>query len=232
MPAKYESLQEEAWAANRALHASGLVALTFGNVSVADRESGIFSIKPSGVSYEKLKPSDMVVLDFEGAIVAGTMRPSSDTPTHRALLNNFSDSNSIVHTHSPKAVAFAQAGKSLDCLGTTHADYFHGPVPITRALSSQEIGTDYEMNTGKVILEAFENREPLSTPAVLVGGHGPFTWGESWEKAIENAIALELCASMAIDALLLNPQASPLCAHLQSKHHSRKHGPTAYYGQA
>lgn len=231
MTHRYESLQEEAWEANIALHASGLVPLTFGNVSVADRESGIFSIKPSGVGYEKLKPSDMVVLDFEGEIVAGTLRPSSDTPTHRVLLNNFIDSNSIVHTHSPKAVAFAQAGRPLECLGTTHADYFHGPVPITRALSREEIETDYELNTGKVILEAFENRASLSTPAVLVIGHGPFTWGVSWEKAIENAIALELCAAMAIDALLLNTQGATLCSHLQSKHHSRKHGPQAYYGQ-
>jgi L-ribulose-5-phosphate 4-epimerase len=231
MATKYESLQEEAWAANRALHASGMVSLTFGNVSVADRESGFFSIKPSGVGYQKLNPSDMVVLDFDGAIVAGTLRPSSDTPTHRVLLKKFSDSNSIVHTHSPKAVAFAQAGLPLECFGTTHADYFHGSVPITRALSNQEIETDYELNTGKVILESFENRIPLSTPAVLVNGHGPFTWGESWGKAIENAIALELCASIAIDAILLNPQAFQLCTLLQSKHHSRKHGPTAYYGQ-
>ena len=232
MATKYKSLQEEACEANRALHASGLVPLTFGNVSVADNEEGIFSIKPSGVVYKKLKPSDMVVIDFDGVIIAGTLRPSSDTPTHRVLLNRFAQATSIVHTHSPKAVAFAQAGKTLECLGTTHADYFQGPVPITRALSREEIGTDYELTTGKVILETFEDMDSLSTPAVLVSGHGPFTWGINWEKAIENAIALELCAAMAIDALLLNPEVSPLCTHLQLKHHSRKRGPTAYYGQA
>ena len=231
MDSRYQSLQEEAFAANRALFQSGLVALTFGNVSVADRSSGVFAIKPSGVGYDKLKPGDMVVLDFEGNLVEGTLRPSSDTPTHRLLLRHFEAAASVVHTHSPKAVAFAQAGKPLECLGTTHADYFRGAVPVTRALTPPEIETDYERHTGSVILEAFEATDPAATPAVLVRGHGPFTWGSSWQKGIEHAVALELCAAMALDAFLLNPDISTLCPHLQSKHHSRKHGPTAYYGQ-
>lgn len=231
MTSKYKLLREEAWSANRALHAQGLASLTFGNVSVADRRASVFSIKPSGIGYEQLTPDDMVVVDFDGAVVAGDLRPSSDTPTHRLLLNQFEKMNSVVHTHSPKAVAFAQAGRPLECLGTTHADYFHGSVPVTRALTPPEIESDYEANTGRVILETFAGQNPQDLPAVLVRGHGPFVWGPSWVKAIENAAALELCAAVALDVLLLNSQTSPLCVHLRSKHHSRKHGPTAYYGQ-
>jgi len=231
MSSRFQSLREEAFAANRALSQSGLVALTFGNVSVADRKSAVFAIKPSGVDYSKLKPEDMVVLDWAGKVVEGSLRPSSDTPTHRLLLRHFDGAASVVHTHSPKAVAFAQAGRVLECLGTTHADYFNGPVPVTRSLLPAEIEGEYELHTGELILEAFEAKDPAATPSVLVRGHGPFAWGPSWEKAIEHAVALELCAAMALDTLLLEPGVRPLCPYLHTKHHSRKHGPSAYYGQ-
>lgn len=206
MRSRFLNLQEATFNANRALFESGLALLTFGNLSLADRKAGVFVIKPSGVGYTKIKPSDIVVLDFEGTVVLGKMRPSSDTHTHRLLLREFKEVSSVVHTHSPKATAFAQAGKPLDCFGTTHADYFHGSVPVTRSLTPSEIESDYELNTGRAILEAFTKISPYDIPAVLVSGHGSFAWGSSWEKAIETAIALELCASMAIDTLLLNPQ--------------------------
>lgn len=231
MKSAYKSLQEQAWAANQALYSSGLVSLTFGNISVADQKSAVFSIKPSGVSYQKLQPADMVVLDFDGVVLAGKLRPSTDTPTHRLLLQELKKVSSVVHTHSPKATAFAQAGKPLDCFGTTHADYFHGSVPVSRSLTPSEIESDYELNTGRAILEGFTKISPYDIPAVLVSGHGSFAWGSSWEKAIESAIALELCASIAMDTLLLNPQKTTLNARLIGKHYSRKHGATAYYGQ-
>ena len=231
MTANYKSIQEEAWTANGDLHASGLVPLTFGNVSVANRESGIFSIKPSGVAYQKLKPSDMVVLDFEGRILAGSMRPSSDTPTHLTILKHFLHANSVVHTHSPIATAFAQAGVALKCLGTTHADYFAGDVPVTRRLSDKEIKSNYERNTGRVILETFNSKDSNAIPAVLVHSHGPFTWGANWRAAIENAQALEYCAHIALQALKINPKTLKISKTLHNKHYSRKHGPHSYYGQ-
>lgn len=227
----YRSLQEECCAANRALPATGLVDLTFGNVSVADRALGVFAIKPSGVDYDQLRPEDMVIVDFAGTVVAGTLRPSSDTPTHRRLLLAFEGIRSVVHTHSRNAVAFAQAGMDLPCFGTTHSDYFHGPVPVTRAMTAAEVGGDYEWETGQVIIERFEGLDPCQVPAVLVRHHGPFAWGGSGAKAVETALALEIVADMAMKTLTLNPRALPVPSHLLDKHFFRKHGPGAYYGQ-
>jgi L-ribulose-5-phosphate 4-epimerase len=224
-------LKQQCLAANLALPATGLVDLTFGNVSVADPERRVFAIKPSGVEYDKLTIDDIVVLDFDGNVVEGTLRPSSDSPTHRCLYQNFPGVRSVVHTHSRNAVAFAQAGLDLPCLGTTHCDHFHGPVPVTRAMTAAEVGGDYEWATGMAIVERFTGLDPLAVPAVLVRHHGPFVWGASGAKAVENAMALEICAAMAIKTLALNPQAPPAPPHLLEKHFTRKHGPSAYYGQ-
>jgi len=227
----YRSIQEECCDANRALPATGLVDLTFGNVSVADRELGVFAIKPSGVEYAKLRPADMVIIDFDGKLVAGSLRPSSDTPTHRRLLLAFEGIRAVVHTHSRHAVAFAQAGLDLPCFGTTHCDYFHGAVPVTRALTPAEVGGDYEWATGEVIVERFAGLKPLEVPAVLVRNHGPFAWATSGAKAVEAALALEIVADLAIKTLALNAQAQPAPIYLLDKHFFRKHGPGAYYGQ-
>lgn len=231
MPA-YRDIQDECCEANRALPATGLVDLTFGNVSVADHACGVFAIKPSGVDYDKLTPADMVVLDFAGKVVEGALRPSSDTPTHRRLFQAFgSGVRAVVHTHSRTAVAFAQAAREVPCLGTTHCDYFHGPVPVTRGLTAEEIAADYEWETGNVIVEAFAGRDPLAVPAVLVRHHGPFAWGPSGAKAVETAFALEIVSHMALMTLALAPGIAPVPRPLHDKHFLRKHGPGAYYGQ-
>jgi L-ribulose-5-phosphate 4-epimerase len=227
----FDTIKEECLAANLALPRTGLVDLTFGNVSVADPERRVFAIKPSGVDYEKLTVGDIVVLDYEGKILEGTLRPSSDAPTHRYLFLHFPGIRSVVHTHSRCAVAFAQAGTPIPCLGTTHCDYFHGPVPVTRAMTPAEVGGDYELETGKVIVEAFAGINPLDVPAVLVRNHGPFAWGSSGPKAVETAQALEIVADMALKTLAINPSAVPAPAHLLNKHFFRKHGENAYYGQ-
>jgi len=227
----YQSLKDECLAANLSLPRTGLVDLTFGNVSVADPERRVFAIKPSGVDYDKLSAGDMVVLDFEGNVIEGDLRPSSDTATHRCLFLNFPGIRSVVHTHSRNAVAFAQAGIDLPCLGTTHCDYFHGPVPVTRTMTPAEVGGDYEWETGRVIVERFAGMDPLHVPAVFVRNHGPFVWGPSGAKAVETAQALEIIADMALKTLALNPSAIPAPAHLLDKHFFRKHGPGAYYGQ-
>jgi L-ribulose-5-phosphate 4-epimerase len=227
----FKSIREECLAANLALPKTGLVDLTFGNVSVADPEQRVFAIKPSGVDYNQLTAADMVILDFDGKLVEGTLRPSSDTPTHRCLFLNFPGIRSVVHTHSRSAVAFAQAGRDLPCLGTTHCDYFHGSVPVTRPMTPEEVGGDYEWQTGMVIVERFTGLKPRDVPAVLVRNHGPFAWGPSGAKAIETALTLEIVADMAIKTLCLNPQAAPAPAHLLDKHFFRKHGANAYYGQ-
>jgi len=229
---RFAGIREECCAANFSLPASGLVDLTFGNVSVLDPDAGVLAIKPSGVAYDRLTPADMVILDLEGIVVEGSLRPSSDSPTHRRLFAAFPGIRSVVHTHSRHAVAFAQAGRDLPALGTTHADYFHGNVPVTRALTDEEISADYEWNTGEVIVEAFASLDALAIPAVLVRHHGPFAWGHSGEKAVENALALEIVAEMAINALALDPAASPLPQTLMDKHFFRKHGSDAYYGQS
>lgn len=228
---RYRTIREECCEANRLLPASGLVDLTFGNVSVFDPDAGVLAIKPSGVAYDNLRPEQMVILDLEGEIVEGDLRPSSDTATHRRLFEAFSGIRSVVHTHSRHAVSFAQAGREIPCLGTTHADYFHGSVPVTREMTPDEIEQDYEWETGHVIVECFAQLDPLEVPAVLVRNHGPFAWGPSAAKAVETAQALEIVAQMALHALQLNPQAQPLPPALLDKHFFRKHGPGAYYGQ-
>jgi len=227
----YRAIQEECCEANIALPRLGLVDLTFGNVSVADPQAGVFAIKPSGVGYEGIKPEQMVVVDFEGNVVEGALRPSSDTPTHRRLFLAFQGIRAVVHTHSRAAVAFAQAGRGIPCLGTTHADYFYGEVPVTRQMTPEEIATAYEWETGNVIVERFKGLDPSQVSAVLVHSHGPFAWGSSGSKAVENALALEIVAEMARHALQLNPEKPPIPQALLDKHFFRKHGATAYYGQ-
>jgi len=226
-----KDLREACSQANQRLSRLGLVDLTFGNVSVLDRSAGIFAIKPSGVPYAALTAESMVLVSLEGEIVDGKHRPSSDTPTHRCLLQAFEGVNSVVHTHSRHAVAFAQAEREIPCLGTTHADYFHGPVPVTRSLEPGEIEADYEWETGRVILERFQNRQPLDCPSVLVRHHGPFSWGDSADKALESAQALEIVAEMAWKALSLGSPGESIPPALLQKHFFRKHGPGAYYGQ-
>ena len=227
----YHDLKAECYEANLLLPEHGLIDLTFGNVSVGDRSRGVFAIKPSGVDYATLTPNEIVVLDLEGNPVEGDLRPSSDTPTHRRLFLAFPEIRAVVHTHSRHAVAWAQAGRPIPCLGTTHADYFYGEIPVTRPMTPAEIEAAYEWETGNVIVERFQGMDPLQVPAVLVNGHGPFTWGPSGKKAVENAQALEIVAEMAWKTMQLNPQAQPLPAALLDKHFLRKHGPGAYYGQ-
>lgn len=227
----FQALKEKCLAANLALPQTGLVDLTFGNVSVADPERRVFAIKPSGVSYDKLRSSHIVVLDYNGNLLEGDLRPSSDTPTHRRLYLSFTGIRSVVHTHSRNAVAFAQAGVDLPCLGTTHCDYFHGSVPVTREMTPAEVAGEYEWETGSVIVERFQGIDPLEVPAVLVRNHGPFAWGPSAAKAVETAQALEIIADMAIKTLSLRASAPPAPQHLLDKHFHRKHGPSAYYGQ-
>ena len=226
-----ERLREEVLEANRELVRRGLVLYTFGNASGIDRERGLVAIKPSGVAYEKLTPADMVVTDLEGAIVEGTLRPSSDLPTHLALYRNFPGIGGVAHTHSEFATAWAQAGRPLPCFGTTHADYFHGPVPVTEHLTPEEIAAGYEEQTGTVICRAFANLDPHEIPAVLVRGHGPFCWGADPAGAAHNAVILEGVARMAYYTVTLAGDAEPLPSALHEKHFLRKHGTTAYYGQ-
>jgi L-ribulose-5-phosphate 4-epimerase len=228
---RYADLREECCAANKRLPEMGLADLTFGNVSVMDRAHGVFAIKPSGVEYAKLTPANMVVVDLDGKVVEGKMRPSSDTPTHRRLFQAFEGAGAIVHTHSRNASAFAQAGRAIPCLGTTHADYFFGDVPVTRPMSESEVAKDYELETGNVIVERFADIDPDAMPAVLVHGHGPFVWGATTDLALETAQALEMIAEMALKTLTANPAATPISAHLLRKHFQRKHGKAAYYGQ-
>jgi len=227
----FQAIREECCAANIELPATGLVDLTFGNVSVFDPEMGVFAIKPSGISYQELTPDKMVLVDLEGKLVQSGLRPSSDTPTHRRLFLAFPGIRSVVHTHSRSAVAFAQARRAIPLLGTTHADYFHGDVPVTRELNEAEIQGDYEWETGNVIVERFASLDPHEIPAVLVCNHGPFTWGPSAAKAVENARALEIVAQMAHQTLSINLSASRPAPALIEKHFFRKHGPGAYYGQ-
>lgn len=227
----HRTLRDEACATNRQLGASGLVNLTFGNVSVFDPGAGVFAIKPSGVPYAELTPEKMVLVDLDGRVVEGNLRPSSDTPTHRRLFQAFPGIRAVVHTHSRHAVSFAQAGRPIPCLGTTHGDYFNGAVPVTRPLTTAEITDDYEWNTGNVIVEVFRDRDPLEVPAVLVWRHGPFAWGPNGAKAVETASALEIVAQMALQTLALAPERGEIEPELLGRHFKRKHGPGATYGQ-
>lgn len=226
-----EELKAKVCQANLDLVRHGLVIFTWGNVSAVDRESGLVVIKPSGVSYDAMKPEDMVVVDLDGKVVEGKLRPSSDTPTHLVLYRAFSGIGGVVHTHSTYATAWAQAGKDLPNIGTTHADYFHDAVPCTPDMTRDEVMGDYELETGNVIVRRFEGIDPVHTPGVLVKNHGPFSWGKNAAEAVHNAVVLEQVAKMAYIAYGVNPSLTmnPL---LVEKHFSRKHGPGAYYGQA
>ena len=225
-------LRKQVYEANMELYRNHLAPLTWGNVSQVDRSLGVMAIKPSGVPYERLSVEDITVVSLEtGERVAGHLNPSSDTPTHLALYRAFPGIGGITHTHSPYATAWAQAGRPLRCLGTTHADCFYGEVPVTRYVSREEAARAYEAETGTVIVEAFAGRDPVHTPGVLVRGHGPFTWGDSALKSVHNAITLEEVARMNLLTLLLDGNVPDLPEALQSKHFERKHGPNAYYGQ-
>jgi L-ribulose-5-phosphate 4-epimerase len=226
-----EKLRAEVLEANLELVRRGLVLYTFGNASGRDAASGLVVIKPSGVPYERLRAEDLVVVDLEGRVVEGTLRPSSDLPTHLALYRAYPQIGGVAHTHSRAATAFAQARREIPCLGTTHADYFHGPVPVTRLLSPEEVRDDYEARTGEAIVERLGEEDPLQRPGILVAGHGPFTWGRSAMEAAHHAVILEELAEIAWRTLALNPAAGPLPPYLLEKHFFRKHGPGAYYGQ-
>ena len=227
-----EELKRQVYEANMELPARGLVTYTWGNVSGIDRKSGLFVIKPSGVDYEKLSPEDMVVMDLEGNRVEGELNPSSDTATHLELYKAFLEIGGIVHTHSPFATSWAQAGRAVPCYGTTHADYFYGDIPCARNLTPEEIEAGYEKNTGLVIIETFQGKNPVHVPGVLCKNHGPFTWGKDAAQAVYNAVVLEEVARMDLMTELLNPSGdnhTPQC--MQDKHFERKHGKNAYYGQ-
>ena len=227
-----KQLRKDVCRANLKLVAEGLVVQTWGNASGIDRRRGLVVIKPSGVPYEEMKPEQMVVVSLEtGKVVGGGLKPSSDTPTHLVLYRAFPAIGGVVHTHSLYATAWAQACRAIPAYGTTHADYWHGEVPCTRPLTPKEIKTDYEANTGRVIVEAFRQLDPRQHPAVLVAGHGPFTWGADADEAVHQAAVLEFVAHLAAETLRVNPQARPLPRVLLDKHFLRKHGPGAYYGQ-
>jgi L-ribulose-5-phosphate 4-epimerase len=226
-----KQLKEEVFQANVDLQRNHLVTLTWGNVSGISRTEGYVVIKPSGVGYEVMKPRDMVVVDFDGKVVEGALRPSSDLPTHLLLYKKFSSIGGIAHTHSMYATIFAQACKEIPCYGTTHADHFDGPIPVTRFLTKKEVERAYEENTGAVILERFVSLDPGSMPAVLVAGHAPFAWGISAGDAMKNILILERVAQMAAGSLQLNPGLKQLPSYIREKHYQRKHGPGAYYGQ-
>ncbi len=226
-----DTLKQRVYEANLLLPKHNLAIFTWGNASEIDRESGIFAIKPSGVDYDKMTPDDMVLMNLKGEIVEGKYKPSSDTPTHLELYKAFQNIGGVVHTHSRWATSFAQAGMGIPPLGTTHADYFYGEIPCTRAMNGAEINGEYEKETGTVIIEAFKNIDPMSIPAVLVKSHGTFTWGTSADDAVHNAVVLEEAAFMAYHALTLNKGLPSMDETLLDKHYLRKHGANAYYGQ-
>ncbi|KAB2861689.1 MAG: L-ribulose-5-phosphate 4-epimerase [Exiguobacterium sp.] len=226
-------LKEAVLEANLALPQHGLVTFTWGNVSGIDRNAGLVVIKPSGVPYERLTVEDMVVVDLEGNVVEGELRPSSDTPTHLALYRSLPEIGGVVHTHSPWATSWAQAKRAIPAFGTTHADYFYGEIPCTRELTDEEIATAYELETGHVILETLDELmlEAVAVPGVLVANHAPFCWGKDANEAVHNAVVLEEVAKMGLHALNLNPGLTPIKQSILDKHYLRKHGANAYYGQ-
>jgi len=226
-----EELKQKVFEANMQLPKYGLVTFTWGNVSGIDRESGLVVIKPSGVEYDTMKPEDMVVVDLDGKVVEGKYRPSSDTPTHVELYKAFPKVGGIVHTHSSWATSWAQAGRSIPCYGTTHADYMYGEIPCVRNLTQEEIDEGYEKNTGTVIISYFQDRDYEAVPCVLCKNHGPFAWGKDPAEAVHNAVVLEEVAKMATRCELINPHLEPAPQRLLDKHYYRKHGAGAYYGQ-
>ena len=226
-----EALKQEVLEANLLLPKHGLITFTWGNVSGIDRESGLVVIKPSGVSYDGMTAEDMVVVDLQGKVVEGKWKPSSDTPTHLALYRAFPEMGGIVHTHSRWATSFAQAGMPIPAMGTTQGDYFYGDIPCTRKMTPEEIAGEYELETGNVIIETFQDIDPMTIPAVLVHSHGPFTWGTDAMNAVHNAVVLEEVAFMDFHATAMNPQAGRMQQELLDKHYLRKHGKNAYYGQ-
>lgn len=225
-----EALKEEVLKANLELPKKGLITYTWGNVSGIDREKGLVVIKPSGVEYDNMTVEDMVVVDLDGNIVDGKLRPSSDTPTHLVLYKEFEELGGIVHTHSSWATTWAQIGKSIPACGTTHADYFYGSIPCTRKMTREEISSEYERETGNVIVEEFMGKNPIHCPGVIVNDHGPFTWGKNAKEAVHNAVVLEEVAKMAYYTELMSPE-NTMDRVLMNKHFSRKHGKNAYYGQ-
>ena len=225
-------LREKVLDANLEIQRQGLVLYTFGNASGIDRKSGLVAIKPSGVPYETMTPADIVIADLEGRVVEGKLRPSTDLATHLALYRAWPSIGGVAHTHSRHATAWAQAAREIPCFGTTHADYFHGPIPVTAALTPDEIESGYEANTGAAIVRAIEDREPLRCPAVLVAGHAPFCWGKSASDAAHAAVMVEELAALALETLSINPTAQPISQTLRDRHHFRKHGPKRTYGQS
>ena len=226
-----EELKKAVYEANMLLPKHNLVTFTWGNVSQIDRETGYFAIKPSGVDYEKLTPDDMVIMNLEGNKIEGRYNPSSDTPTHLELYRAFPKIGGVVHTHSPWATSWAQAGRGIPCYGTTHADYMYGEIPCVRCLTKEEIDMAYEKNTGLLIVDYFKDKDYEAVPAVLCKNHGPFTWGKDGHEAVHNAVVLEEVAKMAARCEMINPQVKPAPQELQDKHYYRKHGVNAYYGQ-
>ena len=228
-----EDLKQRVYEANMLLPKYGLVTFTWGNVSAIDRASGLVVIKPSGVDYDKMTPDDMVVVDLDGKVVEGALRPSSDTPTHVEIYRAWPEIGGVVHTHSSYATSWAQAGRDIPCYGTTHADYYYGPIPCLRCLTKEEIDEAYETNTGRLIVNEFARlkKDPAAVPAVLCRNHGPFAWGKDEVEAVHSAVVLEEVAKMAYRTELINPRVVPAPQDLQDKHYDRKHGAHAYYGQ-
>ena len=227
----YEELRKAVCEANIELQTQKLVIYSWGNVSGIDRAAGIVAIKPSGVSYDELTPDKMVLLDLDGNAIGGNLKPSSDTPTHLELYRNFKAVGGICHTHSPNATMWAQACREIPCFGTTHADYFYGSIPVTEAMTVDEIKSNYELNTGKVIVRRLASIDPIQMPGVLVANHGPFTWGKKPAAAVEAAVVLEQIATTALGTIMINPNQNQIEKPLLNKHYLRKHGKNAYYGQ-
>ena len=227
----YEEIRKAVCEANIELQTQKLVICSWGNVSGIDRAASVVAIKPSGVSYDQLTPDKMVLIDLDGNVIEGSLKPSSDTPTHLELYRNFEAVGGVCHTHSANATIWAQACREIPCYGTTHADYFYGPIPVTEKMTADEIKSNYELNTGKVIAKRFADLDPVKMPAVLVANHGPFTWGKTPAEAVEAAVVLEQVAATALATIMLNPNQNQISKSLCNKHYLRKHGKNAYYGQ-